>query len=146
MGYLILGIVVGLVICFIAALEFAAIASEKGYDDAKYFWYPFLLGIIGMLIIIALPDRGAKYNVVYENNNKTNSFDCQNVSNKNDAVYSDNKEIEKEEIKTSKDAENEKIMPVKAILKDGQKVCPSCGKVQNSDRKKCWDCGQVFEE
>lgn len=69
MGYLVLG-VVSLVICFIAALEFSAIASKKGYDDAKYFWYPFLLGIIGMLIVIALPDRGDKYNVVSVNNNK----------------------------------------------------------------------------
>lgn len=143
---LILGAIVSLIVCFIAALEFAAIAREKGYDAAKYFWYPFLLGIIGMLIVVALPDRRAQYNVVRGKNNKANSFDYQSVVNKNDAAYSDEKEFKKEEFEINTDAETEKCMPVKAILKDGQKVCPSCGKVQNSDRKKCWDCGQIFEE
>ncbi|MBR3792229.1 MAG: hypothetical protein IKK18_05970 [Clostridia bacterium] len=145
MGYLVLG-VVSLVICFIAALEFSAIASKKGYDDAKYFCYPFLLGIIGMLIVIALPDRGDKYNVVSVNNNKKNSLDYQNIEKKVDIAHSDNKENEKEEIEINTYVENEKYIPLKAILRDSQKVCPSCGKVQNTDRKKCWDCGQIFEE
>ena len=37
---------------------FADIASEKGFDEGKYFWIPFLLGIVGYLMVIALPDRG----------------------------------------------------------------------------------------
>ena len=73
-------------------------------------------------------------------------MDYLNVSNETDDTYSDNKEFGKKESETNIDVENEKCMPVKAILKDGQKVCPSCGKIQNSDRKKCWDCGQLFEE
>ena len=36
---------------------FADIAAEKGFEERKYFWIPFLFGIIGYLMVIALPDR-----------------------------------------------------------------------------------------
>ena len=38
------------------ASEFHNIAIIKGYDEVKYFWYCFLFGIIGYMLIIALPD------------------------------------------------------------------------------------------
>ena len=40
------------------AFEFSDVAEDKGYTGAKYFWYAFLLGCIGYLLVIALPDRG----------------------------------------------------------------------------------------
>lgn len=55
-----LGILVALVIGVIISLEFSNIAADKGYVGDKYFWYPFLFGIFGMLIVVALPDRGTK--------------------------------------------------------------------------------------
>ena len=42
--------------------EFYAIAKEKGYDERKYFWYSLLFGIIGFLLIAALPDRNSSKN------------------------------------------------------------------------------------
>lgn len=42
----------------IAALAFGSIAREKGFSKTKYFWFCFLLGPIGYLLVIALPDRG----------------------------------------------------------------------------------------
>ena len=47
-----------LIINFFVATEFSSIAEEKGYESKSYFWYTFLLGIVGMLMVIALPDRG----------------------------------------------------------------------------------------
>lgn len=57
MEIIVLSIFVGLVIAFLAALEFYNIAEIKGHPKGKYFWYSFLLGIVGWLMVIALPDR-----------------------------------------------------------------------------------------
>ena len=36
------------------AMKFADIAGMKGHDVSPYFWYTFLLGIVGMLMVVAL--------------------------------------------------------------------------------------------
>lgn len=53
-GFIVLGL------CAIIAMEFQRVAADKGYTGSRYYWYPFLFGIFGMLLIIALPDRGGK--------------------------------------------------------------------------------------
>lgn len=53
-GFVVLGL------CAIIAMEFQSVAHDKGYTGSKYYWYPFLFGIFGMLLIIALPDRSGK--------------------------------------------------------------------------------------
>lgn len=47
-----------LVVNVIMATEFQEIAKEKGYPQSKYFWYVFLFGIVGCLLVIALPNKG----------------------------------------------------------------------------------------
>lgn len=37
------------------ASEFYLAAIRKGYNEKKYFWIPFLFGIAGWLLIVALP-------------------------------------------------------------------------------------------
>ena len=39
--------------------EFYAVAEQKGYADKKYFWYSFIFGLVGYLLVIALPDKTA---------------------------------------------------------------------------------------
>lgn len=41
----------------LVANEFSSIAAEKGYVNKKYFWFTFLIPVVGMLMVIALPDR-----------------------------------------------------------------------------------------
>ena len=61
MAVLVLVWIILLVIGFFVAKEFQYIAEQKGYaDSSKYFWYTFLLAPYGMLMVIALPDRGVK--------------------------------------------------------------------------------------
>lgn len=36
---------------------FYDIACEKGFVERRYFWIPFLLGIVGYIMVAALPDR-----------------------------------------------------------------------------------------
>ena len=55
---IILGSVLVLWIWYLIAKEFYKIAQEKGYSEKKYLWLPFLLGVIGFMLVIALPDRG----------------------------------------------------------------------------------------
>ena len=42
---------------YLACREFAFIASEKGWSERRYFRFCFWMGLIGMLMVIALPDR-----------------------------------------------------------------------------------------
>lgn len=37
--------------------KFRFAAAEKGYEGRCYFWITFLCGIVGMLLVIALPDK-----------------------------------------------------------------------------------------
>ena len=43
---------------YLVAREFHRVACSKGFWEEKYFWISFFLGIIGHLLVIALPDRG----------------------------------------------------------------------------------------
>lgn len=58
MGWLwCLAVIAVLVIKILVAREFGRIAEDKGYEERKYYVLPFFLGIIGYLLIVALPDR-----------------------------------------------------------------------------------------
>jgi len=49
---------VGIVVLFwFIAEEFQRIATMKGHYEKRYFWWSFLLPIVGYLMVIALPDR-----------------------------------------------------------------------------------------
>lgn len=45
-----------LYIDYLIANEFYNIARQKGYETKKYFWFCFWLGIVGYLMVIALPN------------------------------------------------------------------------------------------
>lgn len=41
---------------YLIAREFYVIALAKGHPQKKYLWLPFFLGMIGFLLVVALPD------------------------------------------------------------------------------------------
>ena len=55
-----LGVCVGLVISYLIANEFYQIAIMKGFNESKYLWISFFLGVVGYLLVIALPDKSIK--------------------------------------------------------------------------------------
>ena len=57
MGFVISAALLILSVNGFIAYEFSAAANAKGYPEAKYFWYSFLFGIVGYLLVIALPDK-----------------------------------------------------------------------------------------
>lgn len=49
------------VISYYIGKEFERIAAMKGFVDKKYLWWTFFLPPVGMMMVLALPDRmGAK--------------------------------------------------------------------------------------
>ena len=54
------GIIISLIINVVIAKKFVEIADMKGHYGSDYFWYIFLFGMIGMLMVIALPDKSVK--------------------------------------------------------------------------------------
>ena len=53
----IVALVVDIMIARYIANCFYEIACMKGFHDKCYFWLPFLFGIVGYLLVVALPDR-----------------------------------------------------------------------------------------
>ena len=54
--YILLFILV-IVLDYYIAKQFESAAADKGYADSKYFHMCFWLGLVGYLLVIALPDR-----------------------------------------------------------------------------------------
>ena len=66
MGTLIILAAIGVIILWVfIALEFKGIAEMKGHDSMRYFWWTFILGPIGMLMVIALPQETKDSVIVY---------------------------------------------------------------------------------
>ena len=66
MRYGVIAIIVGLIIAVITAVKFNEIAEMKGHHG--YFWWCLLLGFVGWLMVIALPNRknGPKNTETYD--------------------------------------------------------------------------------
>ena len=56
----ILGAILLIIVDYVIANRFYQIAKEKGFYDRAYFWYSFLFGLVGFLMVIALPDHKTK--------------------------------------------------------------------------------------
>lgn len=59
-GLIVLGAIAVIVLWYFVAKEFQRIAAMKGHDEARYFWWTFLLGPVGMLMVVALPQKAAE--------------------------------------------------------------------------------------
>lgn len=46
-----------IVLSYFIAKWFFEAAKEKGYHNKKYFWICFWLGLVGWILVCALPDR-----------------------------------------------------------------------------------------
>ena len=145
MGFFVfLGIVIGIIIAFVVASEFASIANEKGYDGTKYFWYTLFLGMIGALMVIALPDRNSKINIVNNSKNIDNEKN-DSISNLGKNVFPNTKE-KSENVKNASEPTSlaaQKNATFKTT-DNNTIVCSSCGYEQPIGRAVCWKCGCRF--
>lgn len=136
-----LGIVIGLVIDYFVAQKFAEIAEMKGHIGNTYFWYTFFLGVVGMLMVIALPDVSKKEvpqaPIVVPAANLS-------VQEENPLVESDQAENSTATEDNAKDTAKENA-PLTAEIVNGEKICPNCKLPQKATRTVCWQCGQRFD-
>ena len=49
-------LIIAFIINCIIAGKFSDIAEMKGHEGSTYFWFTFLFGFVGMLMVIALPN------------------------------------------------------------------------------------------
>lgn len=56
-GVFVLVAIADIVVAYFIGKEFEFIAKEKGYTSKRYFWWTFLFGLVGIPMVIALPDR-----------------------------------------------------------------------------------------
>ena len=56
---ILLGAILVIWINYLIAREFYRAAVMKGHPEQKYLWLPFFLGVIGYLLVIALPSERA---------------------------------------------------------------------------------------
>ena len=55
-GTIILGAVAFIILWYFVAKEFEQIAAMKGHPETKYFWWTFLMGAVGIFMVVALPN------------------------------------------------------------------------------------------
>ena len=97
---------------------FYEIACEKGYDEKKYLWWTFFLGIIGMLMVVALPDHQKE---TVPEASITPTFTMKEVK----------------DAKKTIDPER----TAKVVNDQGYLVCPTCGNTNPPHRTFCGKCG-----
>ena len=68
-----LGIVIALIIDYVIAKKFEEIAEMKGHKGSTYFWFTFIFGVVGMLMVVALPSGNTT-------NNRTEAKNSNNVT------------------------------------------------------------------
>ena len=67
MGIVIL--IIWVAIQIFSAVQFSAIAQMKGHQGSAYFWWSFLCGPTGWIMVAALPDRADKQEQTQNFNN-----------------------------------------------------------------------------
>lgn len=54
-----LGAILVILLWYNVGKEFQRIAAMKGHEETRYFWWTFLMGPVGMMMVIALPQKAA---------------------------------------------------------------------------------------
>ncbi len=56
---IVLGAILVILLWYFIGKEFQRIAAMKGHEETRYFWWTFLMGPVGMMMVIALPQKAA---------------------------------------------------------------------------------------
>lgn len=153
MVYFVIGLIIGLLVLFFVAGEFQEIAEMKGHESRRYFWWTFLTGVPGMLMVIALPNLNvmvpAAGNARPQTYVPTPSTPAAPAARPAPApapaariapapVGADRTPARKPIAQGTK----KPVTPV--LLDDGREKCPYCLCIQRAGRSLCMDCGSPF--
>ena len=118
--WFILSVLVVIILDYFIATEFAHIAEMKGHERDRYFWFTFIFMPIGMLMVVALPDRGTTAP-------KAPVAPIQTPAPKKVSLPEVNLDIQ--EAPTVPPATIQTV------------ICPVCSTAQSAESKKCLCCG-----
>ena len=132
---IVLGVLVYLIIWGLIATEFYKAAEEKGYPHKKYMWITFFFGVVGMLLVIALPDRGkiTVSEAVTANNHNVGGHAPQEISGAPQALISNAAE-------GSGSPEGKSPVEDRPLTANEWK-CPKCGRINQNYVGTC-GCGE----
>ena len=126
MGWYILGAAAALAINIALSIKFANIAEEKGYSRSAYLWACILLGIVGYILVAALPDTS-----LYE---KVSALEHKLSSSTTTSSHL-----------SSADRTSTKFAPAvtnATITEDGKWVCGACQTENSMNYSQCKKCGR----
>ena len=145
MGWTILGCIIAIIIDVIIADEMKAIAERKGHQNpGRYFWFSFLLGLPGWIMVAALPDNRS-IALLEKLVNQTPVTEAPAPAPKTDAPVQMNVPVPAPA--SAPAAAPVSVEPQAPIIVEddpSQIRCPACGLVQKSNRLVCWKCGAKF--
>lgn len=169
------GILVGIlwfVLLYFIAKRFYTIACEKGYTSRAYFHYCFWLGLVGWIMVTALPDRrsnppkGATPPIrptpprpapprpTPQSNPNSEYVICpkcgERESNRNSYCFRCGAPLKQladaprgEANPISDTPQQSGIKPI--FVGEGTIKCPKCDTAQRNDRHVCMNCGARFQ-
>lgn len=130
--------IIGIIIQYCVAKQFESVAADKGYEDSKYFHFCFWLGMVGYLLVIALPDRGSSKKTQYE---VPNNAGYNPAPGYNPASYYP-------PVSEPQETTPFYYQPVEAtnayMVSETNIKCANCQRVQFRGNKSCNQCGAKF--
>ena len=151
MVYYVIGLILGLIVLFFAAGEFQSIAEMKGHEGKKFFWWTFLTGPIGMLMVVALPDRNAPAPAAQAPRPQANAPTPRSTATPAASPVqaptpasapAPGSVTQQSGQRFAVQRSDTPVAPV--LLDDGREKCPVCGTVQRAERNLCMECGSPF--
>ena len=147
-------LIIGLVVDYVIAAEMEQIAESKGCEMPKrYFWYSFMCGLPGWLMVVALPNKRiedllvAVGNGEEQENNKTlmsssTVLDVKEVQlSEADGELTISPNVQNLHEKNAKKYSN---TTAAVSAERGDIKCSQCGTIQKNNRTVCWKCGSAL--
>ena len=130
-------ILIALVFHIYFCTAFASYANAKGHDSSICGWMCFFFGIVGYLMVAALPDLEMQQTL-------------SSIERKlNRLEFTLSKTSEQNKSNTPPQPADATLVPpekatVPTTCDDDHVACPKCSMIQPSNRVVCWYCGQKF--
>ena len=130
-GYVyIIGIIVALIINIVFCFKFGELAEAKGYSPSSYFWLCFFFGMVGSIMVAALPDealRSQVFNLKHIQNKSANSGKSASIVSASTVT-----------------APSDSLPPISkaSVIDDESWLCGNCQTINSKKYGQCKKCGR----